>query len=191
MPSAMQWWIFVDQRPATALEPLDHPRLPQWAVPVELLGHEPAHQRAELAVAPRRRQRGMAQVVLELEVRIVDPDRPAELQRHEPHDAGGSAGRLRASPGSPPPHVRRPATGPSNTAHDAMCMCVVPSSMKRKNASSGLRRSTSAPPRADPIPSGAGGGPPRGRRRGRAPPRNRRGGTRRARRGRARPRCRS
>ena len=53
---------------------------------VELLGHDPADEVAQLLLAARRRQRGAAQVVVEVEVGVVDPDRPAERERHEAHD---------------------------------------------------------------------------------------------------------
>ena len=74
-----------DQRPPTTGEPLDHPHLPQRAVPIELHGHQPAHQVVQLLLPAGRRQRRVADVVGEVEVRVVDPHRPPELARHEPH----------------------------------------------------------------------------------------------------------
>jgi hypothetical protein len=38
----------------------------------------------QLGVGPRGGQRGAPDVVRQVEVRVVDPDRPPELQRHEP-----------------------------------------------------------------------------------------------------------
>ncbi len=74
-----------DERPVTVLQALDHPHLPQRLRAVELLGHEPADEVAELAIAARRRQRGVAEVIAEVEMRVVHPERPAEVQRDEPH----------------------------------------------------------------------------------------------------------
>ena len=68
-----------DQGPPTVGEALDHPRLPQRTAAVELDRHEPAHQVVELVLRPGRRQGGVAEVVPEVEVRVVDPHRPAEL----------------------------------------------------------------------------------------------------------------
>ena len=81
----------VDQRvvrlgqhgPAPVLEALDHPDLPERLGAVELLGHHPADQLAELALAARGGQRGVAQVVLDVEVRVVDPDRTPQLEGDE------------------------------------------------------------------------------------------------------------
>ena len=49
--------------------------------------------------AARRRQRGVAHVVLEVEARVVDPQRPAGLQRRDTPASGGSAGRGAAARG--------------------------------------------------------------------------------------------
>jgi hypothetical protein len=70
------------QGPAIVLDALDHPHLPQRLGPVEPLGHDPADEPAQLVLAARRRQRGVADVVLEVEVGIVDPHRPPQRQRH-------------------------------------------------------------------------------------------------------------
>ena len=67
------------------LEPFDHPHLPQRLVPVELLGHHPTDEVAQLPVAAGGRERSVAEVVAEVEVWVVDPERAAELQGHEPH----------------------------------------------------------------------------------------------------------
>ena len=83
----------VDQRvvrlgqdgPAVVLESLDDPDLPEGLRPIELLGHDPPDELAQLGLAARCRQRGVAQVVLDVEVGIVHPDRPAELEGDEAH----------------------------------------------------------------------------------------------------------
>ena len=66
--------------PAPVLEPLDHPDLPERLRAVELLRHHAPDELAQLALAPRGGQRGVAQVVLDVEVRVVHPDRPPELE---------------------------------------------------------------------------------------------------------------
>ena len=71
-----------DQRRAVLLQPLDHVHLPQRAVGVELAAHHPRHERVELGLSARRRQAGPAQVVVELEVGIVDPDRVVQPEGH-------------------------------------------------------------------------------------------------------------
>ena len=72
-----------DQREAAALEPLHEPRLPQRLGAVQTLGVDARGQRPQLLLRARLRQRRVAHVVLEVEVAIVDPDRPAGLQRRE------------------------------------------------------------------------------------------------------------
>jgi hypothetical protein len=70
-----------DQREAIALEPLDQPRLPQRLGAIQLLGEHARHQAHQLVLAAGLRQRGLAHVVLEVEVRVVDPHRTPGLQR--------------------------------------------------------------------------------------------------------------
>ena len=72
-----------DQREAVALEALDEPRLPQRLGAVELLGVDARGERAQLLLRAGRGQRGVADVVLEVEARVVDPHRPARLDRRE------------------------------------------------------------------------------------------------------------
>ena len=72
-----------DDREALALEPLDQPQLPERLGAVELLGEDPRRQVAQLLLGARRRQRGLADVVVEVEVRVVDPDRPALVEGDE------------------------------------------------------------------------------------------------------------
>ena len=82
----------VDQRvmrlgqhgPALVLEPFDHPDLPEGLRAVELLCHDAPDELAQLALASRRGQRSVAQVVLDVEVRVVHPDRPPQLEGDEP-----------------------------------------------------------------------------------------------------------
>jgi len=66
-----------DQGEAAVGEPLDHPHLPQWPGAVELLGEDPPGELQQLAVRAGPRERGLADVVLDVERRVVDPERPA------------------------------------------------------------------------------------------------------------------
>ena len=50
---------------------------------VELLGEDPRREVAQLLLGAGRRQRGLAHVVVEVEVGVVDPDRPALAEGHE------------------------------------------------------------------------------------------------------------
>ena len=69
----------------TVLESFDDPHLPERLVAIELLRHDAPDQVAQLPVEARSGERGVPEVVPEVEVRIVDPHRPAELKRHEPN----------------------------------------------------------------------------------------------------------
>jgi hypothetical protein len=66
-----------DERPRAVVQALDDPQLPQRLVAVELLAEDARDEVAQLLVAARGRQRGVAHVVLEAEVGVVDPQRPA------------------------------------------------------------------------------------------------------------------
>jgi hypothetical protein len=66
-----------DQREPAVREALDHPHLPQRPGAVELLGEDPAGEAQELLVGARPRQGRVADVVLEVEHRVVDPQGPA------------------------------------------------------------------------------------------------------------------
>jgi hypothetical protein len=66
-----------DQREAVVVDAVDEPDLPQRAAAVQALGEQPPGQALELLVVARRRQPGVAQVVAQVEVRVVDPDRPS------------------------------------------------------------------------------------------------------------------
>ena len=67
------------------LETFDEPRFPQRTIAVEWLGHDPSHQAAERSVIARCGQRCVSQVVREVEMGIIDPDRSAQLERHRTH----------------------------------------------------------------------------------------------------------
>src|SRR6476469_4185187 len=72
-----------EQRPAALAQSLDGPDLPERLVAVEMLSEDARRRAAELVVAARRRKGGVAQVVGEVEVGIVDPHRAAQAERYE------------------------------------------------------------------------------------------------------------
>ena len=72
-----------DQRERVLADAVDQPQLPQRLGAVERLGEDPPGQVAQLLLAGRRGQRGVAHVVAGVEMRVVDPDRPALHQRRE------------------------------------------------------------------------------------------------------------
>jgi hypothetical protein len=72
-----------DQRETIALEPLSQPDLPERFRAVEALGEDPSRQPAQLLDRARRRQRGVAHVIVDVEARVVDPERPPHLEPRE------------------------------------------------------------------------------------------------------------
>jgi hypothetical protein len=70
------------RRVVASLESLHQPDLPERLRAIELLGEDAARQVLQLLLTAGRRQRRGANVVLEVEVRVVDPDRPSLVQRH-------------------------------------------------------------------------------------------------------------
>ncbi len=72
------------QRRPLPLEPLHDVHLPQRAVGIERPAHHRRHERVELGLAARRRQAGPGDVVVQLEVRVVDPHGVVEPEGH-PH----------------------------------------------------------------------------------------------------------
>src|SRR4051812_48595770 len=73
----------VDDRETIVLETLDEPALPQGLRAIEPLGEDPRGQQTQLLEVTRSRERGMAHVVLEVERRVVDPQRPSHLEARE------------------------------------------------------------------------------------------------------------
>ena len=59
---------------------LHEPHLPQRLRAVEALGEDPGGQPQQLLLVSRRRQRGLADVIGEVEVGVVHPQRPAGAQ---------------------------------------------------------------------------------------------------------------
>ena len=66
---------------AAALDLVDQPHLPQRLRAVEALGEHPGRQGQQLGLVAGGRERGVADVVAEVELRIVDPLRPALSER--------------------------------------------------------------------------------------------------------------
>jgi hypothetical protein len=64
---------------------VDEPHLPQRAVTVEQLAHEPLGQPEEVAPRARRGQARQVHVVGDREALVVDPHRPAAAERHRHH----------------------------------------------------------------------------------------------------------
>ena len=98
-----------DQREAALAQALDQPQLPERLRPVELLGEDPGGHPAQHVLVAGRRQGGVADVVAEVELRVVDPERPAGLDRRERRASAGTAGR--GGGGS-----RRDRAGPRSSA---------------------------------------------------------------------------
>jgi hypothetical protein len=72
-----------DQREAVPGQTLDQPDLPQRLRAVEALGEDATGEQAQLLEPAGVRQRGVADVVLDVEVRVVDPERTPGLERRE------------------------------------------------------------------------------------------------------------
>ena len=70
-----------DQREAPARHALHEPDLPQRLGAVQALGEEPTGELLQRRLIRRPRQRGVADVVARVEVRVVGPHRPALAER--------------------------------------------------------------------------------------------------------------
>ncbi len=82
-PSTSAWCVFEISGEAVPLQALNDVQLPQRLRAVEALGEDPAGELAQLLVASRGRQRGVAHVVVDVEAGVVHPERPAHLQWRE------------------------------------------------------------------------------------------------------------
>ena len=67
--------------------------LPQGTVGIELAAHDGGHEGLELSLAAGRGEAGPEQVVVELELGVVDPDR---MMQTEWHTQGSLAHRARS-----------------------------------------------------------------------------------------------
>ena len=89
-----------DDREAIALDAVDEPHLPDRLRAVEPLREDPRREVPELLLRARRRQGGVADVVVEVELGVVDPYRPALPVGDEPQLLAEPRHQL-ASPASP------------------------------------------------------------------------------------------
>ena len=71
-----------DQREAPSRHPLDQPDLPQRLGAVQALGEEPPREPLQRCVVARPWQRGVADVVVRVEVGVVGPHRAPLIERH-------------------------------------------------------------------------------------------------------------
>ena len=71
-----------DQGDLSVFEALDHPHFPERTVAVQLSTDDVGHEIPELAHAARRGEGGAAEVIVDVEFGVVDPDRMAETQRY-------------------------------------------------------------------------------------------------------------
>ena len=74
-PSRMAWWILAMSAVRPSCQALDDVHLPQRPVGVELAAHHRGHEGVELGLPARRGQAGPGEVVVQLEVGVVHPDR--------------------------------------------------------------------------------------------------------------------
>jgi hypothetical protein len=72
-----------DDREAVAVEALGEPHLPKRLRAIELLREDPRGEVSQLLLGAGGREAGAPHVVLEVQVRIIDPDRPTLAEGHE------------------------------------------------------------------------------------------------------------
>ena len=141
-----------DDREPVVGEPLDQVDLPERPGPVELARHEAADELAQLRVRAGSGQGGAADVVVELEARVVDPHRQPEVP-----GTSRIFCRYRGTPASRSPisATKRSGSKPgvsSKVMRPPTCIGVVDSSMKRNDASSGDSRSAMTTSRCADLP---------------------------------------
>ena len=71
-----------EKREPAAFDALHEPHLPQRPVAPQMVGEDAAGEHLQLVLAPRRRQRGVAHVVAQVEVLVVDPARAGLGERN-------------------------------------------------------------------------------------------------------------
>jgi hypothetical protein len=71
---------------APSLVSLEHPHLPERSIRVEGAARQPGDGVAQLVPASRCAKHQASNVPIEVELRVVDPDRMVEIERH-PHGA--------------------------------------------------------------------------------------------------------
>ena len=93
------------QRRALPLQALDDVHLPERAIRIQLAAHDAGHVGVELGPASGRRQAGPAQVVVQVEIRVVDPHRVVQTERH-PEAALAQGGNQMEALLNDPPDLR-------------------------------------------------------------------------------------
>ena len=83
IPSTSAWWVLQISAKRSVADLVDEPDLPQRLLAVELLREHAPGEPAQLLVARGRRQRGVAHVVADVEVRVVDPHGRDGAERRE------------------------------------------------------------------------------------------------------------
>jgi hypothetical protein len=73
-----------DDREPLSLESLDQPQLPERLRAIELLGEDPRREVPQLLLASGRGEGGVADVVTQVQVGVVDPDRATAAEGDEP-----------------------------------------------------------------------------------------------------------
>jgi hypothetical protein len=71
-----------EEADAPVPQAVDEVDLPQRPRPVQRPGHDPGQDLRDLALGARRRDRGLAHVVVEVEVGVLDPVGQVEAERH-------------------------------------------------------------------------------------------------------------
>ena len=82
IPSTSAWWLLAISANPPDPKPVHQPHLPQRLRAVQRLGEQPPGQHLQLVLVAGRGQAGVAQVVAQVEVRVVDPHGAALLERH-------------------------------------------------------------------------------------------------------------
>ena len=82
-PSTSAWWLLPTIAKRSPSRPSTSHSSHSGLRAVELLGEDPRREVAQLLLGAGRRQRGLAHVVVEVEVGVVDPDRPALVEGDE------------------------------------------------------------------------------------------------------------
>ena len=122
-PSTSAWWVFE----ISAKRPPSRP----WTSQISQSGFERSRrwekirpgQLAQLLVGARLRQRGVAHVVVEVEARVVDPERPAHLERREGQLLAVARHAARSRDSMCAENSSRAGGGPSKITSAPTCMC--------------------------------------------------------------------
>ena len=133
-----------EQRPAVLAQSLEHPDLPERLGAVEALGEDPRGRAPQLLVAAGRRQGAVAQVVGEVEVRVVHPDRAAEAERDEADLLAVARDEAQLARRPSPRAARTAAPAPRRCSPRRCASGCMGPSMCRNEASIGLIQSIGA-----------------------------------------------